>query len=131
MGVVFENNLLALLGVLLVCAVIAGVGVALWKPVGRRAWRYFVCWWQRDQTREREARAEIEARRRAEREVAVDCFGANAETATIAAPQSAPVTSPGESQPVCGDIAAAAQTPSEPLLPTLPTTPQAHLYSRN
>jgi len=128
MGVVFENNLVALFGVLLLLAALGGLGVALWKPVGRRAWRYFVCWWQRDQIREREAQAERDARRCAEREVAADCFGANAEETATATAAATPVAA----QPAqAGGARESAPMLSEPLLPTPPDAPTASLYSRN
>lgn len=68
--VALEDNLLILLVFALVLAGIAGLGVALWKPVLRRAWKYFALWWERDKIAEAEARRLSECRAKAEAEIA-------------------------------------------------------------
>ena len=68
--VALEDNLLILLIVVLGFALVAGLGVALWKPVLRRAWRYFVLWWERDKIAEAERVRLRECRERAETEIA-------------------------------------------------------------
>ena len=76
--VALENNLFVLFFVVLALALIAALGAALWKPVLRRAWRYFVVWADRDRTAEREAKAARACREQAERELRTAC-GAEAD----------------------------------------------------
>lgn len=83
----FETNLLVLLFVLLILAAFAGLGGALWKPIGRRAWRYLRLWWQQDKVAEAEARRCAVARKAARQELAEACGDEvpNEETAAEAA----------------------------------------------
>ncbi|MBC8142830.1 MAG: hypothetical protein H7Y38_15505 [Armatimonadetes bacterium] len=67
--VALEDNLLILLVFMGVLAAVAGLGVALWKPVLRRAWAYLLLWWERDKIAEAEAVRLRECRAQAEAEI--------------------------------------------------------------
>lgn len=89
--VVLEDNLLILLVFVGILAAIAGLGVALWKPVLRRAWAYFRLWWERDKIAEAEALRLRDCRTKAEAEIAGE-----ANTLVEAAPVAASVAAPCE-----------------------------------
>jgi len=94
-----EDNLLILLVFVGILAAVAGLGVALWKPLLRRAWRYFVLWWERDKIAEAEARRLRECRAQAEAEIAGDIVPG--ETAsTVVAPCETVTTAPTVETPL-------------------------------
>lgn len=68
-----ESSLTVLLLVLAAVAVFAGLGATAGRPMLRRAWRYFVTWWERDKIAEREARRLAECRKQAEAEIREAC----------------------------------------------------------
>lgn len=85
-----ESNLMILFAVLAALCVAGAVVRALWQPVLRRVWRYFVAWWERDARAEKEARLMRAARERAEAEVR-ECVHEDAlESVNSTSPQSMP-----------------------------------------
>ena len=66
---VLESNLMILLAAAAVLLIVGAIAKALWRPVLRRVWLYFVAWWERDARAEREANLMQRARVQAEAEV--------------------------------------------------------------